>query len=354
MALAAGIDVVVELPLPWACNSAPQFALGAVRALDGLGGIDALCFGSEVGELAPLRRCAELLLREAKTVAEGTAALLRQGLNYPTARARCVAGLDDGCGEILGSPNNILGIEYLKALRLTGSRIVPHAIPRIGAGYHAEEAVGDIASATGIRRMLREKRTVEAFIPPPARAPLARALAAGHRLDEGMLYRLLVARLLRGADSLRAIYQIEDGVEHRLFEAALTCGDYEALVAAVKSRHLTRTRVQRLLAYVLNEVRGDEMREYLADPPPYLHLLGASVRGRAYLAASRKVRQIPLVANYSRIEALLKKRYGVGGRAHTLAVGMLRLEARATANYTLLMQCWTGDHRHRDFFMPHP
>ena len=350
MALRAGVDVVVELPFPWACNSAPQFALGAVRALQALG-VEALCFGSESGEPAALQRCAELLLTEEARIAERTAHLLRRGINYPTARARCLAELGVADGELLAAPNNILGIEYLKALRQTGAAIVPHTIPRIGAGFHEERAVGDIASATGIRHRLGRGEEVADFIPLSARAPFVAALAAGHVLDEEHLYRLLLARLLRGADSLRRLYQVEEGIAERLYAAACDSDGYAELVAAVKSRHLTRTRVQRLLAYVLNEVKAEEMTAWLESGPLYLHLLGATEKGRAWLAGGRKARTLPLVGNYSRVAALLKKRYGVPSRAFSLAAGMLRLETRATANYTLLMQRWRGGSRARDYFI---
>lgn len=350
MALRAGVDVVVELPFPWACNSAPQFALGAVRALEALG-VDALCFGSEAGELAELERCAELLITEEARIAERTAFLLRRGINYPTARACCLAELGVGDAELLAAPNNILGIEYLSALHRTGAAIVPHTIPRIGAGFHEERAVGDIASATGIRHRLGRGEEVADFIPLLARAPFVTALAAGHVLDEEHLYRLLLARLLRGTDSLSMLYQVEEGIAERLCSAALHSEDYAGLVAAVKSRHLTRTRVQRLLAYVLNEVAAEEMKAFLDSGPLYLHLIGATEKGRAWLAAKRKARTLPLVGNYSRIAALLKKRYGKPSRTFSLAAGMLRLETRATANYTLLMQRWRGGARARDYFI---
>ena len=92
MALAAGVDLVVELPLPWACSSAPDFALGGVQALTALG-VESVCFGSEIGELAPLQECSDLLCRKADLVAAKTAKLLREGMNYPQARQRVVEQL---------------------------------------------------------------------------------------------------------------------------------------------------------------------------------------------------------------------------------------------------------------------
>jgi len=350
MALAAGVDVVIELPFPWACNSAPHFARGAVQALGALGGIDALCFGSEAGEIDPLRRCADLLATEGKTVAAETAALLRQGVNYPAARARSVAALDAAAAPLLETPNNILGLEYLRALAETASPIVPFTIGRTGAGYHDEEASGEIASATGIRRMLGAGRGVEPYLPPAVHEIFAGALAAGGGLDSDHLHRLLLARILRGPESLAGLYQIEDGLAERLFAAALESSCYDELVDSINARHLTRTRIQRLLAYVLNETRRDEMDAFLEAGPLYLHLLGSSEKGRAFLGSCRKTLTVPLVQNYSRIHPLLNRRYGAATPSGRLAQQMLESELRATRVYTLLMKNFAAANRNRDFF----
>jgi len=352
MALAAGVDVVVELPFPWACNSAPRFAEGAVRALDALGGIDSLCFGSEAGGLDRLQAGASLLLEHEAELTRRTAGLLRSGLTYPDARAQVLAQLaeDAAVADLLRSPNNILGLEYLKALRQNGSAIRPLTIPRIGAGYHDLEAFGAIASATGIRRRLAEGAAVAPLLPPAVWALLQPALSASGGVDEEVLHRLLVARIGRGAASLAALYQVEDGIENRLAEAADVSTGYADLVARVKARQFTRTRIQRLLCYVLNEVPREEMEAFLAAGPLYLHLLGCSERGRAFLAAGRKARSLPLVVNYSRVQSQLKRHYGAGEGRLRLAQRQLALELRATRNYTLLLRRWAGGRRSRDFF----
>jgi predicted nucleotidyltransferase len=349
MALAAGVDVVVELPFPFACNSAPYFARGAVQALNALGAVDALCFGSEAGEIESLGRCAELLLEKEKEVAGRTAELLRQGVSYPAARSRSVAGEESGIADVLQSPNNILGIEYLKALRRTASPIVPLTIPRIGAGYHDRQATGEIASATGIRAMLGEGRDPEAYVPEACRPILRRALETGGVSDAGRLHLLLLAAIFRGRKALQDLYQVEDGIENRLLEAAAVSDSWESLVDAVKSRQFTRTRIQRLLMYVLNDVARSDMRAFLESGPLYLHLLGCSAKGRAFLASCRKKSTLPLVSNYSRIYPTLKHFYGDGSPVCRLAHGQLELELRATRNYTLLMKNWTGN-RNRDFY----
>jgi len=347
MALKAGIDVVVEIPAPWACNSAPHFALGAVTTLDAFGGIDALCFGSESGDIALLDACARTLVDRGDDVARGTAELLRQGVNYPRARASVVGEMAETA--VAATPNNILGIEYLSALRRTGSPMRPLTIPRVGAGYNDEEAVEGIASATGIRKMLGEGRDAAPYLPLPVREVLRRAVSGGACYDPQAFFRFLLARIFRGRDSLKGLYLVDDGIDRRLTDAADRAASLDELIEAVKSKQWTRTRIQRVLCSVFNEVTSSDMAAWLEAGPLYLHLLAASPRGEAFLAVTRKKRSIPLVGNYSRIHALLKRRYGTGTPLHRLAEGMLDMELRATRNYTLLLRDWSGN-RNRDFF----
>ena len=353
MALRAGVDLVVELPYPWACNSAPWFARGAVQALNALGGIDALCFGSEAGELAPLQSCAELLLQREVELDHATAKLLRQGLTYPSAREQLVADWsgDAGLTRVFASPNNILGIAYLKALTATGSAMLPLTIPRKSAGYHDPHPGQEgIASATALRRLLASNQTIAEYIPHAILPLLTDALAQGVVADDTHLHRLLQGRIFRGAESLRSLYLVEDGIEQRLFAAALRSDSLSALVDGVKSRQLTRTRVQRLLCHLLNEASAKEMVASLAGGPLYLHLLAAGPRGRDFLAASRKRRTLPMLSNYSRALSQLKRHYGAATASFELARRQLELELRASRNYTLLQRRWQGGERNRDFF----
>ena len=174
MALAAGVDLVFELPFAFACNSAPHFAMGAVQSLNALGVVDSLCFGSEAGELAQLDRVASVLIERQGELERLTATRLRDGVSYPAARSSVVAGfLPELPPDILASPNNILGIEYLKALRSSGSQLVPYTIKRLGAGYHDTDVTTQVASATGIRKMIAEGKDVTYDLKPHRDDPTA-------------------------------------------------------------------------------------------------------------------------------------------------------------------------------------
>jgi predicted nucleotidyltransferase len=340
MALAAGVDLVVELPYLFACNSAPHFAKGAVLSLEALGGISSLCFGSEAGRLSPLQTCADLLIERGGEVEELSQKLLRKGKTYPAARVEILGALslDPTVTESLATPNNILGIEYLKALGETGSEMTALTVQRLGAGYDALHAEGQFASATGVRRMLKDGEEVGVYLPEKVSDLLKAVLAAGREPDSECFLRLLLARILRGAESLQGLYQVEHGLENRLYEAASTATSLEELIAGVKVRQLTRTRVQRTLCYILNEVETRAAAQLLTQGPLFLHLLGCSKNGEKYLAASRKKRRIPLVSNYSRIHNQLQRFYGRETPLYQLALEQLRLELRAGDNYALLQQ----------------
>jgi len=353
MALAAGVDVVVELPLPWACSSAPDFARGGVQALNALGGIDALCFGSEAGELASLQQCAEVLLRKGEDIAQQTSKLLRTGLNYPQARAKLLADYLPGelDAEALASPNNILGIEYLKALRQTNSTIEPLTIQRIGAGFHdTEVGAQNIASATGIRKLLAEGRSVDGLIPPVVIGPLKASLDDAMQFSAERYFNLLLAQILRDPEGITDCWLVENGIEHRLLAMAERATCLEGLISEIKTRQLTRTRIQRLLVSILLGSKKQTVAELLKVGPRYLHLLGLSKKGEQFLAATRKQRAIPLAQNFSRVHNKLKRFYGRDSDEHQLAHSQLDLELRATKIYTLLMKAWPGGERNRDYY----
>ncbi|MCW8858343.1 MAG: nucleotidyltransferase [Deltaproteobacteria bacterium] len=353
MALSAGVDVVIELPLPWACSSAPDFARGGIQALNALGGIDALCFGSESGALEPLQHWADVLSSQELVIKEKTSQLLRQGVSYPQARARVLSGLlafDLHVNE-LASPNNILGIEYLKAVFQTESSVQPLTIQRLGAGYHdTHVSEGQIASATGIRKRLRQGQAVQGFLPPAALHILEGALNNGQSSSDERYFLLLLSQILREPTGLDAYWLVENGIENRLRANADSAVDLEELISGIKSRQLTRTRVQRMLISILLGMKKTTVPKLLSSRPVYLHLLAVSERGRAFLARSRKQRNLPLIQNFSRVYPILKRYYGAASAEYQQSLQQLDLELRATRIYTLLQHKQAKRGRNRDFY----
>ena len=353
MALAAGIDLVFELPVPFACNSAPWFAQGAVQSLNGLGIVDALCFGSELGNLTALRKGADLLNLHAKEIEDQTAGLLRHGINYPTARARVLGQMAPQLPAAeFAKPNNILGLEYLRALALAHSCIEPATIHRLGPGYHDTAVTGHIASATGIRQMLENGEPVRDFLPDACWPWFSKALTSARQLDRSKLFDALLCRLLQGPDTLEGLYQVEHGLENRLAKAAQVAVDYADLAAAVKSRHWTLTRIQRILSYVLLQITRDEMQACLETGPLYLRLLGMSATGSQCLAKARSKRSLPIIMDPARAAGVFRKFYGADSKRAHQAEAMLALDLRATRIYSVLARSHQVRHRNRDFFEP--
>ena len=353
MALAAGVDLVFELPFAFACNSAPHFAMGAVQSLNALGVLDSLCFGSEAGDLAQLDKVASVLVERQDELARLTAARLRDGISYPVARSSVVAGfLPETPPDILASPNNILGIEYLKALRSSGSRLVPYTIKRLGAGYHDTDMTSQVASATGIRQMIAAGKGVDSWLPKACRKTLNEALQAGRHLDAGRLFIALQSHLLQESEVLRDVYLVDDGIDRRISLAALQAGSFADLVAEVKSRQWTQTRIQRILMYLLLQVKATEMQAFLQVGPLYLRLLGSSERGRKILARARRRKSLPIIADPARATNTLRKFYRHRSTFQQLAEEMLRLDLRATRIYALLQQQPSGDYLNQDYYQP--
>lgn len=161
-ALSCGADFVFELPACYATGSAEYFAEGAVRALDALGVVDCICFGSECGDISILSEIAAILTNEPPKYSKYLQEYLKAGDNYAKARAKAFKHVFPKYSDILESPNNILGIEYIKALKKCNSNMIPFTINRIGHAYHDTECLEPLASASAIRKLLTTDNSVHA------------------------------------------------------------------------------------------------------------------------------------------------------------------------------------------------
>jgi len=191
MALLNGVDLVIELPCAYAMASAEYFAFGAVKLLDSLGAVDTLCFGSESGNIQKLAEVASILADEPILYKQALKTSLASGKSFPAARQEALSNYlnsllgRDYLSDAITSPNNILGIEYLKALIKLNSKIVPISIERKGSGYHSLELSGEICSATAIRKTLAEnnwsdaKQLLACALPKQSLAILEREIELG-------------------------------------------------------------------------------------------------------------------------------------------------------------------------------
>ena len=312
----SGADLVVELPLPWCLSSAEGFAAGAVSILASLG-CTHLSFGSEGGDLEALQRLASF------SADPETLAMIRnymeQDASLSFARARQLAaerelGAD---AELLSQPNNILAVEYLKAVRLGGFDMIPLAIPRIGSGHDAA-GEGGFRSAMQLRELLAKGGDVSDFLPPEAMAVFQRELDAGRVKNERILEAALLSRLypLRPEDFDR-LPDAKNGVGRRLHHALWQSKGIEETVRIAVNKRCTAARMRRMLLCAALGVCADDTKA----APPYIRVLAANEKGMRLLRGAAESGRIPLLgkaADARRLGPQADRVFTLTAQAHAL------------------------------------
>ncbi len=282
-AVACGADLVLELPVTCALRSAEGFARGAVDILARLGCVDTLSFGCECGEAGQLQSIVSALASERFPLLLHR--YLSDGLSFASARERAVQELT-GLGALLRRPNNILAVEYCKALQRAGSTIEPLALRREG-DYHSGETP-DSPSASAVRARCLAGTDYRALVPPAAAA--CYVSAAPHALSYGE--RAVLARL-RALDESdwRAVPFGTEGLWSKVMKAARTQTSIADILSASLSKRYPRTRLSRLLLCAFLGIDA----QALDTPAPYVRALAFSDRGRALLRAARAAGFIPVI-----------------------------------------------------------
>ena len=300
MALACGADLVLELPVACSCASAEFFASGAVSLLDGLGCVDFLCFGSESGDLQSLMEPARILAKESPVFQEALRRGLSLGLSFPAARKEAFRACASN-PDILDLPNNILGIEYLKALLQRESSIKPVTIKREGQGYHDTLLDSGFASASGIRRFLKQEEAplsalpaLKESLPDPVMEVLKDTLAHTLPVWEEDFSMLLRYELLRqSASDLTRYADISPDLGRRLKNCADKFSSFSEFVALVKTKDVTYTRITRALFHILLNLTGEDTRNSVAMP--YARILGFRKDHSRILGLLKENSRIPII-----------------------------------------------------------
>ncbi len=323
MALSAGADLVLELPACFATSSAEDFAACGVALFDRLGVTDLLCFGSESGDPAPLTRIADLLLEEPDDYAHVLQERLALGDAYPKARAAAIRQSADGVADpdvidrLLSSPNDILGIEYLKAIKKRGSRLRPAVLKRMGQGYldTTLPEADSLASASALRTVLqndgtqtaaRRDQLLSAQIPADAYAILHGCPAY---LAADDLTPLLNARLLsllhKGAD-LAQFAGLSPELAARLSHCALNFATFSDRIGQLKTRSYTYTRISRALLHLTLGITDEDIAHAkAADYAPYARILGFRRAAAPLLSALKQESSVPLITKTADASSLL-------------------------------------------------
>ena len=276
-AIRCGADLVVELPVTTSLSSAEGFAAGGVAVLSRL--CDGLCFGAETADLQQLLGTAEALLSE--DFPKLLRRELERGCSFPAARQAALEkmGLP---GAILESPNNILAVEYCKAILRQSSPMQPLPIFREGS-YHAKEADFENPSATSLRIRLQNGLEISEYLPEPAGRVFAGAPI--HTLEAGQ--RAVLSRLRTMEDAeFEALPFGSEGLWRKLMRESRTQATLEAIAAAVKSKRYTRSRIDRMILCAFLGITAQTLEAAI----PYVRVLAFNDRGREILNGAKKDR----------------------------------------------------------------
>jgi len=298
-----GVDLVLEMPFVFACNNAEYFAHGGIAVLAGLGCVTHFCFGSEQGDINRLVQAAKILSLETDDFRERIRHFLDLGYSYPKARYEAMAVKNADEASVLLSPNNILGVEYLKQWLSIPNDMQPVTIKREGAGYHDQNLKkGKYPSASGIRKFLAEtedRDLLRSLVPEKTFLLMKEKPLLFH----AALYPLIFYKILTSErQELAAVLSAGEGLENRLKEALKDATDLEDLIRRVKSKRYTETRICRLLVHTLLDLKKDVFFRFLEEDTLYARVLAFSGRGAELLRQVKKKEQnkIPIITNINK------------------------------------------------------
>ena len=327
LALMGGVDLVLELPTPWAVSSAESFARGAVSILHAAGVVDHLSFGSECGRVEPLAAAAACL--ETPAYRAALSRYLDKGLSFPAARQRGVEEILGEGADVLSTPNNNLGVEYIRALNALHSPIRPITVPRRGAAHNSLTEPGetrpDFLSATQIRRYLRagDWDGAQPWLVPGGRTLLegsSNGLADLGRVSRAMLAK--VRTMTAGDWAVLPDSGAAEGLPQRLEQAGQRCTSMEEFYELAKTKRYTHARLRRLALWAWLGLTAAD----IPAVPPYIRVLGFNDRGRELLREMKEKASLPILTKPAHARELEEE-----GRR------LFALEARCTDLYDLCL-----------------
>lgn len=307
-AIAGGVDLVIELPFCYACAPAQFFAEGAVRLLANTGIVNSLCFGSESGDIQALE--------SSHNSSDKTKEYLACGMSYPAA---CAAASDNP----LSSPNDILGAEYLRAVKSYAPELSAYALKRRDNGYHSLDAAGSFASATAIRSMIDGGNFSEIrnFVPAEIFELFEKEYNIGNYTDFSLLDSLVLGKLRTGISMADTAYAAE-GIENRFYESSFAVSSIRELADSVKTKRYTYARLMRIIACYTAELTEGDLQEFVCTCPKYIRILAANETGKKMLSEMKKKATLPIITTpsaYKKLNSTGRKMFELDCRAADIA-----------------------------------
>lgn len=290
-AVQGGADLVLELPLGAVLSSAEGFARGAVGALHALGQVGYLSFGSEGATAKALMHAAGLI--DTGGVARARQQLLQEGLSYAAAQQKALAQVDETAGQLLDTPNNILGLEYCRAIAAWDGLISPIAICRRGVAHDSAGAVQGFASAAQLRAYVAadDAQACLAYMPQESYAILQEEMQRGAAPVYTHAQAMLSHLRRMDVQAFARYERVQEGLPYRLQQAVWQAGSYQQACTQAQTRRYPLARIRRayLRAYL------DVPLESTQQAPQYLRVLAIGAQGRALLRQFAKTASIPLI-----------------------------------------------------------
>ena len=332
MAIANGVDLVIELPTLYSTSSAENFADGAIKILNSLKIVDTLSFGTETEDLNKLNNEANILHNEPKKFKLVLDKKLKKGISFPKAREEALIDYlnDKSYSSLISSPNNILAIEYLKALKKYKSKMKPICIKRKDAGHLSLDYTGEVTSATAIRKLVQNNdfKKAKKFLTPSSYTILMEEIKKGHFVNDISLYENIMIYNLRNMsiEEIANLPDVSEGLENLIKKAANSCNSIDEFINIVASKRYTETRIRRILLYSLLRISKKDMA-LSKKASPYVRVLGFNNNGKKLISeiskANPKLNIITSVKKFTDINT------------NKNLSNMLNIDINATNVYTL-------------------
>lgn len=333
MALKCGADLILELPTIYSISSAENFAEGSIRILDSLGIVDIFSFGNEHCDISVLDDIANVLYKEPKEYSTILNRELQKGLSFPKARENALMlYLNDirRYASVLSSPNNILGIEYLKALKRTKSFMQPLAVNRYGSQYNSTTVSNGFASATAIRELIKKRDFIEVakVMPKSSFNLLKDSIFKGQYVPDIVKFEKEILYKFRtmSQEQINDLPDINEGLDVVLKKAANSCNTLKEFFNIAKTRRFTQTRLQRVCLYALLGITKKDM-QVSKKIQPYVRVLGFNNKGKELISeVHRQNPKLPIVTSVKKF---------MDSNANKNLKSMLEIDINATNIYTL-------------------
>ena len=291
-----GVDLVIELPTIYATASAEYFAKGAINILNSLGIIDYICFGTEEKNIDNLKDISNTLIENEDKIFEQIKIELKEGITFPKAREIAISSIFSDLNkssyiDILSKPNNILGLEYLKALNHLNSDIEAFLIQRDTSSSHSDINISNnnkiFTSATSIRNKLKEDINYDLsnYVPEHTNTLLKTSTLC---FNENIFQLLKYKISSTSKEELSNINEITEGLENRIQEANNISKNYDELVSNIKTKRYTETKIKRILLNILLNITKDFFKQNQDNNISYAHILSMTENGKLLLSEMSK------------------------------------------------------------------